>query len=87
MEKFIGTILTIILVFYALRFLGRLILPWIISRFVNRMTRNFHNQMFSQSTFDNVAGEDESVQFGTKQPKQRKAPKLDGEYVDFEEIQ
>ncbi|MDO4462196.1 MAG: DUF4834 family protein [Bacteroidia bacterium] len=46
MEKFLGTLLTILLIIYALKFIVRLIFPWLLKRFVTRM-QNKANEQFS----------------------------------------
>lgn len=67
MEKFFGTIIVILLVIYALRFIGRLVFPWLLRRMFNKMQSRANEQFssmfgdqFGSQTYYNDAQETQS---------------------------
>ena len=81
---FLRTILILILVYYALKWLGRILFPVLFQKAV----RNFENKMRQEqgqtNTSDQVK-EGETV-IDRKPGPQRETNKNVGEYVDYEEI-
>ena len=78
-------LLTIILIFFALSFLGRLffryVLPWWLSRFMKKQQQKFNQQYYS----DGRVYEDKEVRINKESGKGAVNPDV-GEYVDYEEI-
>lgn len=102
MERFIGTIITIALIIYALKWLFRLLWPFIIRHLVKKATKNFNNgQSFGGQGFGGFytnfgAGAEQepkeeegnvTIQQTQKSKKgQSMSDELGGEYVDYEEV-
>lgn len=99
MEKFLGTILTILIVIYLLRIVGRLLFPFILKLFVRKMEKKMKEQ--GGAFYTNMGGNTDSyqqtheegdvtVQFTqnkkTNDKGQTISEELGGEYVDFEEV-
>ncbi len=82
------TIFIIILIYYVVRFIGRIMLPFLLKRFVKKAQSNFEHQFkdkFSQSESTNTKQGEVEI----KIPEKQKGSNLnfdDGEYVDFEEV-
>jgi hypothetical protein len=78
-------IATIILVFFALSFIGRLffryVLPWWLSRFLKKQQKKYSQQFYSEQNVD----EDEKIRYNESAAKGTVNPDV-GEYVDFEEV-
>jgi len=78
-------IATIILVFFALSFIGRLffryVLPWWLSRFLKKQQKKYSQQFYSEQNVD----EDEKIRYNESVAKGTVNPDV-GEYVDFEEV-
>jgi hypothetical protein len=78
-------IATIILVFFALSFIGRLffryVLPWWLSRFLKKQQKKYSQQFYSEQNVD----EDEKIRYNESVVKGTVNPDV-GEYVDFEEV-
>ncbi|KOS04878.1 hypothetical protein AM493_01595 [Flavobacterium akiainvivens] len=80
------TIFIIVLVYYAIRFLMRLLAPVIVQEVVKKAEQNFqraHNQQQSQQQqygYDNNA-------YQQPKPEKPREKKKVGEYIDFEEIE
>lgn len=83
---FFRIILIIIVVYYALKLIARLVLPWLLKRFVNHMVQR-QAQAFGFDPMQNRHQQQEkgkvTVDFAQRVPKEKKS---DGEYVDFEEV-
>ena len=79
------TLLTIILIFFVLSFLGRLffrfVLPWWLSRFIKKQQRKYGEQFYREQQVD----KDEKVRYNETAVKGEVNPDV-GEYVDFEEV-
>lgn len=93
MEKFLGIVITFILVFYIIKFVIKLIMPFILKRFINKKM----DGMFGQFDFNNGMNDDNYGQNShegdvtIKQTKQKTkknsiSDELGGEYVDFEDV-
>lgn len=90
MEKILGTIITIILIFYVIRLIGALLLPLIIKHFFKKMQNNFDANFTNfQSADDEVKNEgDVSVEYSDRKKNGSGSisDDLGGEYVDYEEV-
>ena len=78
-ESFIQTIAIVLLVYFALRFILKMVAPYIM-RFVAKKAQQKMEQAFKGF---------ESMQNKSRQPEEdipRKSSKIVGEYIDFEEI-
>lgn len=75
---FLKTIGIIVLVYYGLKFLGRLLFPIVVKKAVNNMQAR-------QYTYTQRKPEGE-VTVERKQAQQRSQQSTQGEYVDFEEV-
>lgn len=82
------TILIILIVYYSVRFISRVLTPIVFRMFVKRAKRNFQQQFgqFQQQQQKPQKEGDVSVDFNPKKNKQSKSSSL-GEYVDFEEVE
>lgn len=76
---FLKTVGFIVVGYYILKFVGRLLFPVLVKKAVNNMQARQGNYQREQKREGEVTIE-------TKQSQQRKANSNDGEYVDFEEI-
>ena len=80
------TILIILIVYYSVRFVSRLLVPLFLNMFMKRAQRNFQEQFgkFQQQQKPNKEGE---VSIDSK-PKKRSnsSESTVGEYIDFEEV-
>ena len=79
------TILIIIFVYYALRFLTRLFAPVLMKRMVSKMQQRAEQQFNQQRQNTTSAREGETV-IDKKPRDQKQSNENVGEYVDFEEI-
>lgn len=91
MEKFLSVLLTAIIIIYVLRLLAKLLLPLLARKYMKRMSDQFGQ---AQDSFFGEAEENEQRQEGdvnvhSRPQKSQNAKKrsLEGEYVDFEEIE
>jgi hypothetical protein len=76
---FLKTIGIIVIIYYGLKFLGRLLFPMVIKKAVNNMQARQHT--YSEKKPEGaVTVENKSGQKRNQQPTQ-------GEYVDFEEVE
>lgn len=78
--SFIGivrTILFILLIYYGIKILARIFLPFILKYFVNKVTSNFEQQFTNQQ---------QSHQQTNTPPKKEEKKPVVGEYIDYEEI-
>tara|TARA_Y100001978_G_scaffold175831_1_gene168319 strand:- start:175 stop:438 length:264 start_codon:yes stop_codon:yes gene_type:complete len=81
------TILIILIVYYSVRFISRLLVPIVLRMFMNRAQRNFQQQFgrFQQQQKPQKEGE---VSIDSKQKnKLNSSGSSVGEYVDFEEVE
>jgi len=78
---FLRTIAIIVLIFYGLKFLGRLLAPFLIKKMADKMGAQFQNQYQAEET--KTEGE---VTIKKSQQKNSKISETEGEYVDYEEI-
>lgn len=76
---FLRTVGIIVIVYYGLKFLGRLLFPIVVKKAVNNMQSR-------QSTYTERKPEGE-VTVEKKTTQQGRHPQNEGEYVDFEEVE
>lgn len=93
MEKILGTIITIILIFYILKFVFKLIMPFLLKYLINKKMggmfdqfSSFHNN--TTNHYDDFKQDEDVI---VSKPNSKKiesniSDDLGGEYVDFEEI-
>lgn len=81
--NFLETLLIIILIYYALKFLGRLFFPIMVKSVVEKAQENFQQQQ--QNYQRNQNNQSDFVNTNTKSDKPREKKKV-GEYIDYEEI-
>ena len=78
-------ILTVILVFFIISFLGKLffryVLPWWLARFVKKQQKKYERQFYNE---EKINGE-EKIRYKNSDIEGSVNPDV-GEYVDFEEI-
>lgn len=85
METFIKVIFWAIVIYYALKLIGRFLFPWILKRLVKKMTNNFQNfQNTAQENHNNKNAGDITIEYNNTRKKNKSND--EGEYVDFEEI-
>ena len=83
---FIRTILILILIWYGVKVLSRLLAP-VLMRFVARKAEQRFGQQFNQQQKQQKPSEKEGEISIDKTPQQSKSSNKDvGEYVDYEEI-
>ena len=82
---FLKTIAIIVLVYYALKFIGRLAAPFLVKKMADKMSQNFQNRQSQQQKQEQEKPEGEVTVEG-KQTKEAKFSKSEGEYVDFEDV-
>jgi hypothetical protein len=82
-RNFLTTIGLIVVIYYALRFLGRLLFPIVVKKAVNNMQERqtqYQRQYQQQKPEGQVTVEN-------NQQQQSRRTSSEGEYVDFEEIE
>lgn len=77
------TLLIIVLIYYALKFLARLFFPIMVKSVVEKAQENFQQQQ--QNYQKNQNTQDDFVNTNRKSDKPRETKKV-GEYIDYEEI-
>ncbi len=84
--NFIRTILIIVLVYYAFKFIARLVFPLLFKKVMSNVEKKFNEQQHRNATNEPPIKEGETVI--DKTPNQTKKINDDaGEYVDYEEIE
>ena len=81
----IRTILIILIVYYSVRFISRLLAPIALRIFMKRAQRNFQQQFGQQKQKPQKEGE-VSIDSKPKNKSNSSGPSF-GEYVDFEEVE
>ncbi len=83
-QGFLRTILIILLVYYALKIIGRIVFPMFFKRFVGKFEERVRNQQQQQSqSKKHEVGE---TVIDRKPQSSKESNKEVGEYVDFEEV-
>jgi hypothetical protein len=80
LTNFLRTVGIIVVVYYGLKFLGRLLFPILVKKAVNNMQAR-------QSQYQRDQKPEGEVTIEKKQSQQRSSHSTEGEYVDFEEIE
>lgn len=80
LANFLKTVGIIVILYYGLKFLGRLLFPIVVKKAVNNMQAR-------QSTYHTERKPEGEVTVEKKREQQRRYPKSEGEYVDFEEVE
>lgn len=84
--NFIRTILIIVLVYYAFKFIARLVFPLLFKKVMSNVEKKFNEQQHRNATNESSIKEGETVI--DKAPRQTKKINDEaGEYVDYEEIE
>ncbi len=95
MEKFLSTLFVILLVLFILKWVGRLLLPWLLTLFAKRMMKKAGFQMPEQDEQEEQDKKDRSWwgrgdDSDSLKPRMRDGESvsdvLGGEYVDYEEV-
>lgn len=81
---FLKTILTLVLFYYAFKFLARLFAPYLMKKAVNKMKQKAEQQYRSKHQEADIR-EGETI-IDKKPTNNKQSNKSVGEYVDFEEI-
>lgn len=79
LTNFLKTVGIIVIVYYALKFIGRLLFPVLVKKAVNNMQAR-------QNMYQRSNRQEGEVTIEKKQKQQNRASDQQGEYVDFEEI-
>lgn len=83
-QGFLRTILIIILVYYALKLIGRIVFPMLFKRVVGKFEEKVKNQQQHQT---NTSSHRVGETVIDKKPQSNKESNKDvGEYVDYEEV-
>ena len=82
-RNFLTTLGVIVLIYYALKFVGRLLFPIVVKKAVNNMQER---QTQYQRQYQQPKPEGQ-VTVENNQRQQSRANNTEGEYVDFEEIE
>jgi len=86
MESFLKTLLIVLLVYFAMRFLLRLAGPYLLKLLAKKMSRRFE-QAFQQAGFNQDPSAQTSSEAASGQSGQpRTNGKVVGEYIDYEEV-
>jgi bacteriorhodopsin len=84
--NFMRTILIIVVVYYALKFIGRIVFPIFFKRMMNNVEKKFNQQQHKNPTREQQVKEGETVI--DKAPNQRtKSNNEVGDYVDYEDVE
>lgn len=92
MEKLLATIITIVIIFYLIKFIFRLVMPFLLKYILNKKLGNMFEQFnnyHDTSSYDHADyNQDEEIiiQRPNKKSEKKKPDPDEGEYVDFEEV-
>jgi hypothetical protein len=83
--NFLRTLLIIILIYYVLKYIGRIVFPIFFKKMMNSVEKKFDEQRKGYTPEDTTVKEGETVI--DKTPKQNKSSNDKvGEYVDYEDV-
>lgn len=86
MNSFLKTLLIILLVYYGLKFLFRLLKPYLFRFLAKKVNQKFEHS-FGQNPFQqNTSDTNQNTSSNTSTNNTRTSKKVVGEYIDFEEI-
>lgn len=78
------TLLWIVFIYYVLKFLMRLLAPYLFQQVVKKAEQNFRQQQqYQQSQQQQYSQQNQTPRSGNEMPREKKKV---GEYIDFEEI-
>lgn len=83
LDGILRTIITIVCIYYLLKFIGKLLFPIMVKTVVNKAQENFQQQQQSYQRTQN--NQSDFVNTSAKSDKPREKKKV-GEYIDYEEI-
>jgi uncharacterized membrane protein len=83
LDGILRTILTIVCIYYLLKFIGKLLFPIMVKTVVDKAQENFQNQQQNYQRTQN--NQSDFVNTNAKSDKPREKKKV-GEYIDYEEI-
>lgn len=78
--QILRTILIILVVYYAIKFISRLMMPYLVKKVVDKAQDRMHQQQYGPQK------EEGEVTVQVKKGQNTKYNPEEGEYVDFEEI-
>jgi len=90
--EFVGLIRTLLiigLIYFGVRIIMKVILPWAIKRFFKRVQSKMEDQMKNQANQQGSSGFQQNGDVFVKPPPKKNKDKNEpkgGEYVDFEEV-
>ena len=84
--NFIRTILIIVVIYYALKFIGRIVFPMFFKRMMNNVEKKFNEQQHKSPPTEKHVKEGETII--DKTPNQSAKSNNDvGEYIDYEDVE
>mgnify|MGYP006206045523 CR=1 FL=1 len=83
---FVRTLLWIIVIFYALKFVMKLLAPYFLQQVVKKAEQNFQQQQqyYNQQNTQQSQQQNTQANFSSDKPREKKKV---GEYIDYEEIE
>ena len=84
LTNFIRTLVIIVVIYYAFRFISRYLLPFVVNKGIKNMQDKINEQQRQSQRSSRQPGE---VTVEYKQGNQRNNSQNRGEYVDFEEVE
>ena len=87
MVSVIRTLLIIAIIYYGFRFLARVILPWLMKRFVTKAQQKMEERMNDRHAQQQPQRPEGEVTIDhTAADRRKRGPEPDADYVDFEEV-
>lgn len=83
---FLRTLLIILLIYYGVKFLMRLLAPYMLNYMSKKMQERFGGHHQSQQNFDRQQAREGEITIDKMPPRQKTSDKKVGEYIDYEEI-
>jgi len=89
LQGFVRTILIIVGIYYAFKFLMRLLAPYLMKKMVEKAGANFKQQyeQFQQQQQPNYSSKNNTENADPSTDKNPRSTKKIGEYIDYEEIE
>ena len=85
MESLLKTLLIVLLVYWAIRLLWRVLAPFVL-RWLGRRMERAVQRAFQENTMQESPGSDHNPYSATSQKKKQSTKEPVGEYIDYEEI-
>lgn len=86
MASFLKVVLIILIIYYVLKLIGRVVFPWLLKRWVNNLQKRYSQQPFGYGGQQPYEQEKDRVTVHTSKQQNKKSSSKDGEYVDYEEV-